>query len=40
MTNADVIRALDDTIDRLLRQHATEEELQDAVRAIYTEESE
>jgi hypothetical protein len=38
MTNADVIRTLDATIDRLLRRNATEEEIEDAVRAIYIEE--
>ena len=37
MTNEEMLRGLDATIDGLLRRHATEEEIEDAVRAIYAE---
>jgi DNA-binding NarL/FixJ family response regulator len=39
MTSQEVIQALDLTIDALIRRHATEEEIEDAVRAIYIEEN-
>jgi len=37
MADADMIRALDLTIDNLIRRHATEEESEDAIRALYVE---
>jgi len=39
VSSEDVIKALDLTIDSLIRRHATEEEIEDAVRAIYIEEN-